>query len=311
LRPAISVLIPARNERSRLAATILSIARARAADTRVEFVIVDDASEDSTVANLVSAAPRLLREKNIDIVVCSLEEHAGNYRARNRAAELATSDVLFITDAHVQFSQGWDDLVLKNIQAGRIIAGTITQPSTGFHGYGCKLLIPFMGTKWNERIPKEGSRVPIATCSATVLHRDLFFAIGGYDEDMIVYGGGEPEFSVRAWLHGAEIVPLRGLEVMHEFKAKDELGKYLQSIRPAWVHNCLRFGLLYLSEAGCMQLLRFYARLFPAVFQTAMQMLAESNVWERRAELESRHEKSFDWFVHYFDMKNQIGGEII
>jgi glycosyltransferase involved in cell wall biosynthesis len=311
LRPEISVVIPARNERSRLAPTIQAIARARSAETRVEFVIVDDASTDGCIANLVSAVPRLLQERSIDVRVYSLEEHSGIYRARNHAAELANGEILFITDAHVQFSQGWDEQVLRHIRPGRIIAGTTSQPSTGFRGYGCKLLIPFMGTTWNQERRDGLSPVPLAACSATVIPRDLFFELGGYDPDMLVYGAGEPEFSVRAWLHGAEIFSLPDLEVQHEFKARDELWKYLHSIRPFWVHNCLRFGLLYLSEMGCMQLLRFYARAFPAVFQKALLMLDESNVWQRREQLEHYRERSFDWYVGYFGMKNQIGGEII
>lgn len=309
--PSISVLIPARNERSRLAPTILSIARGRAADTRLEFVVVDDASDDGCIANLVSAVPRLMQEKNIDVRVCSLEEHGGNYAARNRAAELATGEILFITDAHVEVSQGWDELVQQHIAPRRILAGTVTQQSSGFRGYGCKLLIPFMGTTWNQKDPGILSPVPIATCSATILHRDLFFELGGYDAGMHIYGAGEPEFSVRAWLHGAEIRSLNALEISHEFKAKDELGKYLRYIRPFWVHNAIRFGLLYLNEPGCMQLLRFYARSFPEVFQSAMQMLNEGDVWQRRANLQRVRQRSFEWFTGYFGMKDQMGGELL
>ena len=62
VQPDISVVIPAHNERSRIASTIHSIARARTSGARVELVVVDDASTDGTVANLVSALPRLLDE---------------------------------------------------------------------------------------------------------------------------------------------------------------------------------------------------------------------------------------------------------
>ena len=51
-RPDISVVIPARNEAKNIAPTVMAISRARTTDARVEFVIVDDASTDATMADL-------------------------------------------------------------------------------------------------------------------------------------------------------------------------------------------------------------------------------------------------------------------
>jgi hypothetical protein len=81
-------------------------------------------------------------------------------------------------------------------------------------------------------------------------------------------------------------------------------------MRRQWVHNCLRFGLLYLSELGTLQLLRFHALRFPAVFAQALSMVNDSDVWERRKQLERSRTRSFEWFVHMFALKDQIGGEI-
>jgi glycosyltransferase involved in cell wall biosynthesis len=311
LRSAISVLIPARNEQARLAPTIRSIARARTTGARVEFVVVDDASTDGCIENLISAVPELLGEPEIDIRVCALDEHSGIYRSRNRAAAIASGEIFFITDAHVRFSTGWDAYVFEHTRPNRILAGTTTEGASGFRGHGCRLLVPFMGTAWIKE-SLEGLRpVPIAACSATILPRELFERLGGYDEGMMHYGGGEPEFSVRAWLKGAEILALGDIEVQHEFKSKGNLLQFLSRVRPSWVHNCIRFGLLYLSELGCMQLLRYYSRAFPAAFPNALKMIAAGNVWERRAFLEGHTERTFDWFVAHFGIKNQIGGEII
>jgi hypothetical protein len=59
-----------------------------------------------------------------------------------------------------------------------------------------------------------------------------------------------------------------------------------------------------------MQLLRYYSRASP-FFQNALKMIEKSDVWERRAYLEKQRQRSFDWFVSYFGLKNQVGGEII
>jgi hypothetical protein len=200
--------------------------------------------------------------------------------------------------------------ILEHVRADRILAGTTTQIGADFRGYGCRLIVPFMGTRWNNRRPRGATYVQVAACSATVLPRKLFAELGGYDEAMLVYGGGEPEFSIRAWLHGAEIVSVAGLEVAHRFKPKDEYRRFMSEVRPFWVHNCLRFGLLYLSEAGCMQLLRHHAQKSPH-FQGAVRRIDRGDVWERREYLESRRVHAFAWFVERFALRNQVGGPII
>jgi glycosyltransferase involved in cell wall biosynthesis len=311
VRPDISVLIPARNEEGRVAETIRALSRARQTDARLEYVVVDDASTDGGVASLVAAVPELLDEPNIDIKLSCLEEHSGTYRARNWAARNAVADVLFITDAHVTISPGWDRLVLEQIGPDRLLAGVIVDQAGSARAYGCSLVIPFMGTRWNLD-PVDGVEpVQVAPCIATAITRDLFERLGGYDPGMLIYGAGEPEFSVRAWLYGAEIDVVPDLQVGHRFKPQDELSDFLAEVRPYWVHNCIRFGLLYLSELGCMQLLRFYALSFPNVYPSALRMVDDSDVWRRRAFLEGRRRRPFEWFVSYFGLRDQIGGELV
>jgi len=321
VQPDISVVIPAHNERSRIASTIHNIARARTSGARVEFVVVDDASTDGTIANLVSALPRLLDEPEIDIRVESLDHQSGNYHARNRGAEVAAAPILFMTDAHVEFSPGWDDLVLRHIRPNRILAGTTVQRGTGFRSSGCKLAIPRMGTIWNEPDertaedtgPASSRSTPlqIANCHATVIDRNLFLSLGGYDTGMLLYGGGVPEFSVRAWTRGAEIYSVPGLEVTHEFKSRDQFAAFLYSIRHFWVHNCLRFALLYRSELGCLQVLQHYSQAHPEEFQEALRLLEQSDVWERRAWLEKHQRRSFDWFIGHFGIRDEAGHAVV
>lgn len=309
--PDISVLIPARNERDRIAPTVRAIARARTTEARVEFVVVDDSSTDDTVDNLMAEVPRLLDEPRIDVRLCTLDERVGTYRCRNQAAKLACADVLFLTDAHVAFSTGWDEELLRHIRPRRIVAGTVTNSSSAFRGYGCRLMVPLMRTSWNPEPSAPDTAVQVAVCSASAMTRALFKELGGYDPGMILYGGGEAEFSVRAWLSGAEVHCLPSLEVEHEFKPRDVFRSFMVRMRPFWVHNCIRFGLLYLSERGCLQLLRYYARAFPAYFQQALSLIAESDLWTRRAALERARTQPFEWFVERFGMRNQMGGEII
>ena len=40
-------------------------------------------------------------------------------------------------------------------------------------------------------------------------------------------------------------------------------------------------------------------------------MISQSDVWERRALLEEHRQRSFSWFVEYFGIRDQLGGEIV
>jgi glycosyltransferase involved in cell wall biosynthesis len=311
VKPDVSVLIPAYNEGRKIAPTIQAIARARTTGARVEFIVVDDASTDDCLGHLSAATDWLLEEPGIDVRVCRLERRSGNYRARNEAAALASADVLFITDAHVRFCMGWDEILFTHVSDDTILAGTVTQEGSPFKGYGCTLLIPLMGTTWVSGSFEGSAHVPVSVCAATVIPRALFQRLGGYDEGMLLYGGGEPEFSVRAWLQGAQIRSVAALEVQHEFKPRSEFLQFIEGVRLERVHNGLRFGLLYLSQLGCLQLLRFYARAHAAVFDAALKMIDASDVFERRALLETRHTRPFEWLVEAFALKNQVGGAIL
>lgn len=308
--PDISVVMPAHNEGARVADTIDSIASTRTTGARVEIVIADDKSDDDTAGHLRAAWPDLSRHDRLDIHLSQLPDRRGVPRARNHAARLATADILFITDAHVRFPAGWDELVYRHLRPDRILAGPVTHANTPFVGYGCRLAVPFMGTYWN-REPVDGpAEVQIAACPATVLSRDLFGRLGGYDDGMIMYGAAEPEFSLRAWLSGAEVILVPQLLVEHRFKPQQERLAFIRAVREHMVCNSLRFGLLYADEAGALQMLRYYALKFPNLFQRALAIVNASDVWARRAHLDATLARPFSWFIDHFGVTDTAGGDI-
>jgi glycosyltransferase involved in cell wall biosynthesis len=309
-KPLISVVMPARNEGGRVVDTIRSITATRSWEFPLEIVILDDASTDGCCTRLAAELP-LLQIPNTSVRVLCVNKRLGVPRGRNKAAWSATSDILFITDAHVQFCQDWDRIVFEHLKDNRVLAATVADPESQFQGYGCRLVVPFMGTYWNREVPGALHTVQIAACIGTVLTRELFYKIGGYDNNMIFYGAAEPEFSVRAWLSGAEIVCVRGLEVRHRFKPKQERDTFIDWHRPFMIHNSLRFGMLYLSDLGCMQMIRYYAMKFPGQVQEGLQMLTGSDVWERRELLRSTLVYDFAWFVEKFGITDDVGRSLL
>jgi glycosyltransferase involved in cell wall biosynthesis len=302
--PLISIVIPARNEPyRRLAATIRSIIAGHSTSHHLEIVVVDDASTDAC-GDLADEFP------GVAIRIVRLDERIGVARARNHGVFAARGEILFMTDSHVSFGGRWDEYVLENIGPDRIIAATIVDPTSAFRGHGCSLLVPTMGTKWNREAPHGVAPVQIASCAGTVLERSLFERVGGYDSGMILYGGAEPEFSVRCWLSGAEIVSVPQLTVHHRFKSRPERQRHIEELRTWMVHNSMRFGLLYLDELASLEMLRYLSLKYPHDASAALKLLAGSDVWPRRDFLESTLRHSFDCFVDRFSLKNEAGQEI-
>ena len=99
--------------------------------------------------------------------------------------------------------------------------------------------------------------------------------------------------------------------VHHRFKPRTERTTFVQQMRQNLVHNALRFGLIYQSEAGAMQLLRYYAEKFPNHFAHAIAEVDSSDVWSRRAELKQQLLHDFAWYVDRFDLKDQARQDIL
>ncbi|MCC3774546.1 glycosyltransferase family 2 protein [Streptomyces sp. UNOB3_S3] len=302
--PAISVVLPARDEGDRVGATIASALDAAAGPDGVEFVVVDDCSAPGRRPVVGDAAAR----RRTTIVRSA--RHLGVGAARNLAARHARGRVLFVTDAHTRFSAGWDRAATRLLAPERILSVTILDSTSAWRGHGCRLVVPYMGTRWNTAVPgptPEDRRVQVASSAGTVVERALFARLGGYDEGMVHYGGFEPEFSVRAWRAGAEIVHTTDIEITHRFKPREEAASFVGAARTALVHNCLRFGTAHLPESMILEMVRLHALEFPEHIREALVMLEERGAWRRREELAATLPHDFAWFVRRFGLLDQIG----
>ena len=298
----ISVVIPARNEGRRVLDTIRSMASSRASpSTEVEFIVVDDASTEPFVV------PGDLGHSGVSVTVVREETRLGVPKARNRGAAVARGDVLVMTDAHVRFGQGWDLVAQVCRDARLVLAGTVADPTSAFRGYGCSLVVPFMGTRWNKDILRPGDPVHIPSCAATLLSRRCFEEIGGYDEGMLIYGGAEPEFGLRSWLTGVPVVAVPDLLVWHRFKMQSEINEFLEGLRPSMTHNCLRFGVLYLPDRLLWQMFRYHAALNEAASREAVALLEQGDAWDLRVQLRRRLSRDFSWFTRTFALEDQAG----
>jgi len=298
-QPRISIIIPARNEGARVVSAIRSFARGRSHTFPLEFVIVDDASDDNCCAGLENIFDT--HRDLVTVKVLRLNVWSGIPIARNRGAFAATAPVLAITDANVVASPGWDIPVFRDLRPRRALCGVIADMASQWKGMGCTLEIPSMGTKWLSASETYNGFIPIMPEAATVIPADLFRQLGGYDTAMPVYGACEPEFSLRLWLSGAEIVAAPGIVYSHRFRPEGERAPFLKQIETVLIQNYLRFGLLYLNSREIVELFSHYAsKTSPTHFQRALEAVGRGDVWQRREHLRQNLRYDFAWFRRRF-----------
>ncbi|MEP6950689.1 MAG: glycosyltransferase [Ginsengibacter sp.] len=298
--PAISVIMPARNEGSRVAKAITSLASGRSTPFYMEFVIIDDASDDGCCEGLENL---LTIERDVaSVQVIRIDRWCGIPYARNLGASYARAPILFITDANVEARAGWDVPVFRDLRPGRALCATIADKNSPWRGYGCVLDLASMSINWLPDPHAFKGHVPVSPCTGTVIHSELFRRLGGYDTAMPVYGAAEPEFSVRFWLYGGEIISCPDLILFHRFRPPEERTPFLEQIEFLQTKNYLRFGLLYQDEKGIVRLLDHWSRAEPNHFSEALQQVEQGDVWERRRHLRESLSRDFAWYTQHFSL---------
>jgi glycosyltransferase involved in cell wall biosynthesis len=293
----ISVIIPVRNEGDRILQAVLSIVSGRSRPFPLEVVVIDDASDDN-VCERVNLATE--KAPNVRIVTLRLPSWSGIPAARNRGAKVASFPIYFITDGNTRFPLGWDLPIWRHFARHRAIAVTIHDIASPLRGYGCRLMLPSMGVSWIADAGATAAYVPVAACTGTIIDSSLFHHLGGFDETMPLYGAAEPEFSVRLWLSGYEILNIPELIIYHHFRPKAEHASFCASIRHVLLHNYLRFAVYYLPEDSLSRTIAYYRALYPGDIDATLSIIQNGDAWTRRDKLRNDLPYDFGWFTRVF-----------
>jgi GT2 family glycosyltransferase len=287
--PSISVVVITLNEGARLRETVEGLRSTLPRDA--ELVIVDDGSTDGSTEFL--AAPDepaiLLRSTGL-----------GTARARNWGARQSHGEFIVFADAHVKLPAGWWEPMVELLK--RQLVGAVAPMVSDFadsraSGYGLRLAGPDLTAEW---LPSQGLKpypVPLLPGCCLAMRREVFQAVGGFDDGLLRWGGMEHELGLRLWLLGYELWLTPEVECAHLFR--DE-GPY--HVEWSWViHNRLRLAFLHFNRsriAHVVENLRDHEG-----FSDAVALLADSDVSSRRCELASRRTRDAEWYFETFGPK--------
>lgn len=217
--PKVSYVIPVRDESESLEITLrnLNIISSRYS---FEIIIVDDHSTEP-ITELID--DELLAK----CIILRNERRLGVAKSRAKGAEKACGDFLIFLDAHICFRKDMLDqffLISKyyptslfgipifnelNLDKFRsYVDGNMRRCSQEVYA-GWRVELREKPDVAPIPLKKEYSfpyRVPIVGAASMIVSRELYFRLGGFDQDLIGYGNAEDaEFCLRAWAFGCEV----------------------------------------------------------------------------------------------------------
>ncbi len=288
-RPDLSIIVVTHNEGDNLTATVTALRETSPRHT--ELIVVDDHSTDASIDDLRVAHPAVL--------VTRPPERLGPPSARNFGARLATGRILLWSDAHVRPSEGWVDAFVAQLDdpdTGAVGPAMAVMGNETSVGYGMQWKNANLEVEWLRRLGDQPYPVPILGGAFIALRREVFEATGGFDDGLILWGGGDVELSYRLWSLGLECRIVPTVQVAHLFRQRFPYAVDGMAV----LHNLLRIAFVHFDLAR-VEIVVNALRTHPA-FGRAMARLAESDAWTRRDELRARRRRDASWYFERFPM---------
>jgi glycosyltransferase involved in cell wall biosynthesis len=197
-RPALSVIVPARNASATIGQTLERLAR-QDVDVPYEVIVVDDGSDDATaeIARNAPGSPKVVRGPG-----------QGAAEARNRGAAEARAELLAFTDADCAPTSTWLAAGLRALDDADLVQGPVA-PTPGAR------LGPFDHSLWVDR------ETGFYESANLFVRRATFEGVGGFEgwvmargrpfaEDVwfgwrVVRAGARTRFEPSALVHHAVI----------------------------------------------------------------------------------------------------------
>lgn len=189
----LSVILPALNAATTIGAQLEALL-AQAWTGTWEVVVVDNGSSDGTtelVADVARCTPR--------VRLVDASDRPGAAHARNQGVAAAGGRLLAFCDADDVVGPSWLPAMAEALRAHALVTGPQEHESlnpTWLHG--------LYGTVPARKLQTYAGIFPFGPTANLGVRRELFEALGGFDESMPV--GEDIDLCLRAWLHGEDLV---------------------------------------------------------------------------------------------------------
>ena len=214
-----SIVVPTRGRPEALRESLVALGQLDYPHTHYEVIVVEDGADPRT-ARVIEAA----RQADVELKY-EVQPPRGAASARNRGAALASGDlVLFCDDdivvesSHLRLHLAARESIGDAIIGGawefspRVLAELRSSP---FGRFRIELERKFAQDAMGESIGEGRRRVTGLPSTNLALRRDLFWEVGGFDEQFPVAGAEDQDFSLRAAASGCTFVLDTNIRCLH------------------------------------------------------------------------------------------------
>jgi glycosyltransferase involved in cell wall biosynthesis len=285
--PRLTVVVVCLDEGEQVARTVACLRATSPPNT--EIIVCDDGSTDGSTAFVDGRDPwtRLSRT-----------ERSGVARARNRGARAGTADIVVFTDGHIATPpEWWVPMVaaLERPEVGAVGPAVSDMADRHCVGYGLHLAMPSLTPGFLGRRREEAYPVPILPGCCWSMRREVFEAVGGFDEGLVHWGMVDAEMAVRLWLLGYELQLEPDVDVAHLFRPMLPYDVAPGSV----VHNKLRLAQIHFSDPRAAEVAD--ALSVDDDFDAALALLDANDIAERRRHYAARRQRTDDWLFERFE----------
>jgi len=200
-RPSVSVVIPVHNGGDKFRKCLRSLAASGTAPE--EVIVASDGDSDGSWQVAEEFGARVLRNPT----------RKGPAHARNLGAHTATGDILFFFDADVTIPENAVSLIIETFQhnpdVSAIIGSYDAEPSEG------EVLAEFQDLVQADTLQRAKEEASTFWCGCGAIRREVFLAMGGFDERYQGPTIEDIELGYRLKIAGYRIRLLKELQVKH------------------------------------------------------------------------------------------------
>ncbi|XP_029194887.2 polypeptide N-acetylgalactosaminyltransferase 1-like isoform X2 [Acropora millepora] len=261
--PTTSVVICFHNEAlSVLLRTVHSVLNRSPPHLLADIILVDDFSE---YENLQEPLEDQLQQFE-KVKVVRMPQREGLVRARLRGAEVSRGEVLTFLDSHCEVTEGWLEPLLVRIAQNRsnVVCPVIEVINADDFGYQTSAVIHERGGfSWDlfftwKAIPEEERkrredetdyiRSPTMAGGLFAMHKQYFYDLGSYDDQMDIWGGENLELSFRVWMCGGQLEIVPCSRVGHVFRKYTSPYKFPKGTEATLAKNFNRLAEVWMDE---------------------------------------------------------------
>ena len=287
----VSIIIPCKNEGIYIKQTVDFLLETEARHI-ADIIIVDDLSNDSCCSFL---EVNKSYHNNITLIKTS---GIGASRSRNLGASVAASSkFLVFCDAHIIMKKNWLYTLIHSFNNPLISAvcpGIRSFNPNSAVGYGQSFNENFQ-IYWLKK-PDTLSEIPIAPGGCIAIRKDVFNALGGFDNGFFSWGYEDVELSLRLWLCGYKVYVEPNVIIGHKFRKTQPYNVDLIEFN----YNKLRMCLLHFNHNRICKILKpMYVH---PNFEKIIYRLMKSDTLVSRESYFSKRTYDDDWFFNKFNI---------